>query len=342
MVNLRPAEEVKAERAAEAKASGIEQTRAAMPSAVLASLQKPIGDDWIDERNPPKPARFLVGGGGQPAFPLGKVSILAGKGGTGKTGLSAQLAIAVASGTGDWLGLAVNHPGRVLWILAEEDEAIAKRLVWHAAKAAGVFDDAGAKRNLLANLRVVALAGTGQPAQLTDKDGDAIDFAHTLESELRKPEAEADPWRLVIVDPLSRFSGAENENDNASATKVIESLERLAKASGAAVLACHHSGKGAKEGDDAIRGASALLDGARFGMTLARPTKKKTDDPDPPAEDRVLQCVKSNYGPAWWTVSLTFDSIRMVFKPVSSGAPAPSVRRSAASRGREKLGTADE
>ena len=310
MVNLRPAEDVKAERDAEAKAAVIEQARETMPSAVLASLQNPIGDDWIDERNPPKPARFLVGDVDQPAFPLGKVSILAGKGGTGKTGLSAQLAIAVASGTGDWLGLAVNHPGRVLWILAEEDEAIARRLVWHAAKAAGVFDDAGAKRNLLANLRVVALAGTGQRAQLTNEAGDAIDFAHTLESELRKheAEAEADPWRLVIVDPLSRFSGAKDENDNTAATKVIESLERLAKASGAAVLACHHSGKGAKEGDDAIRGASALLDGARFGMTLARPAKKKNDDPDPPAEDRVLQCVKSNYGPAWWAVSLTFNS----------------------------------
>ena len=330
MVNPRPAEEVRAERDAEAKAAGIEQAPEAMPSAVLASLQKPIGDDWIDERNPPKPARFLVGDVDQPAFPLGKVSILAGKGATGKTTLSAQLAIAVASGTGDWLGLAVNHPGRVLWILAEEDEAIARRLVWHAAKAAGVFDDAGAKRNLLANLRVVALAGTGQPAQLTDKEGKAIAFAHTLESELRKHEAEADPWRLVIVDPLSRFSGAENENDNASATKVIESLERLAKASGAAVLACHHAGKGPREGDDAIRGASALLDGARFGMTLARPAKPDGEKVDPPIGDRVLQCVKSNYGPAWWAVPLTFDPVDKVFVLGSSGASATNAKNNRA------------
>ena len=92
----------------------------------------------------------------------------------------------------------------------------------------------------------------------------------------------------------------------------------MAKASGAAVLACHHSGKAppgapAKTGAAAFRGASALLDGARFGMTLS----------DDGGNARTLRCAKSNYAKRWADVELTFDTTDKVFVLGSSGASAP-------------------
>ena len=323
MVNLRPAEDVKAERDAEAKAAVIEPMKLT-----------PINADWIDPDHTPDPMRFVAvrkaNGETLRAIPLGKVSLLAAKGGTGKTTLSAQLAVAVATGR-DWIGFGVAESGRVLWLLGEEDDAIAQRLVWHAAQAAGLSE--GERAKLLANLHVRAFAGSGAVLALREgpKGADPTTFATNLAAALGASTPDADPWRLVIVDPLSRFSHAEDENDNAAATKVIEGLETLAKASGAAVLACHHSGKGEKTNGDAFRGASALLDGARFGMTLAWPTDKEEGN------ERELRCVKSNYG-AKWKASLTFDVRGKVFVQGSSGATAPS----AASNGRGKRETADE
>lgn len=309
MVKLEDAAEARAERDAEAKASVIEPMKLT-----------PINADWIDPNHTPDPMRFVAVGkaNGETlrAIPLGKVSLLAAKGGTGKTMLSAQLAVAVATGR-DWIGFNVAEAGRVLWLLGEEDDAIAQRLVWHAAQAAGLSE--GDRAKLLDNLHVKAFAGSGAVLALRQghHGADPTTFATNLAAALSTPGA--DPWTLVIVDPLSRFSHAEDENDNASATRVIEGLEALAKASGAAVLACHHSGKGEKtgSGSDSFRGASALLDGARFGMTLTWPKEDSTEE----TNERELRCVKSNYG-AKWKASLTFDVRGKVFVRGSSGAPA--------------------
>ena len=317
---------------AESKAKAERDAKAAADAKVAADAKAwgfdtltPINADWIDPNHTPDPMRFVAVGkaNGETlcAIPFGKVSLLAAKGGTGKTTLSAQLAIAVATG-GDWIGFGVAEPGRVLWLLGEEDDAIAKRLVWHAANAAKLNE--GKRAKLLANLHVMTFAGKGTPLALREKrDDKPSEFAMRVAEAFKNGASDADPWRLVIVDPLSRFSHAEDENDNAAATKVIEGLETLAKASGAAVLACHHSGKGEKTNGDAFRGASALLDGARFGMTLAWPTAEEETN------ERTLRCVKSNYG-AKWKASLTFDVRGKVFVLGSAGASATNAKNNRA------------
>ena len=327
---------------AESKAKAERDAKAAADAKVAADAKAwgfdtltPIGADWIDPNHTPDPMRFVAvrkaNGETLRAIPCGKVSLLAAEGGTGKTTLSAQLAIAVATG-GDWIGFKVAERGRVLWLLGEEDDAIAKRLVWHAAKAAKLNE--GDRAKLLANLHVMAFAGSGAVLALREgtKGADATTFAKNLAAALGASTSDADdPWRLVIVDPLSRFSHAEDENDNATATKVIEGLEMLAKASRAAVLACHHSGKSSKtekkEGAAAFRGASALLDGARFGMTLSHDS----------GNGRTLKCAKSNYAKRWDDVPLIFDSTDKVFVLGSSGATAPSANQDAKNNGAKKI-----
>lgn len=73
--------------------------------------------------------------------------------------------------------------------------------------------------------------------------------------------------RLIILDPVSRFRDG-NENDNQTATRLVEVLESLREMTDATVLAPHHVAKaGAADGEltqDMLRGASALVDGFRW------------------------------------------------------------------------------
>src|SRR5262249_25635901 len=69
-------------------------------------------------------------------LPLGKVGMLAGAGGAGKTMALTQLAVAVATGT-PWLGvLEVAAQGNVLLILGEEDAEEVRRRLYRAYQAA--------------------------------------------------------------------------------------------------------------------------------------------------------------------------------------------------------------
>ena len=49
-------------------------------------------------------------------------------------------------------------------------------------------------------------------------------------------------FRLVVVDPLSRFAGPDAEKDNAAATRFMQALESLA-APDRAILNAHHTNK---------------------------------------------------------------------------------------------------
>jgi RecA-family ATPase len=114
------------------------------------------------------------------------------------------------------------------------------------------------------------------------------------------------PWRLVILDPASRFMGPDAETDNASATRFVEVLERFAQTpSRPAVLITHHTNKsaraaGANAGQTAARGSSALVDGVRWVANLEPRVKydddgNSTQDIDPSRISIVV--VKTNYGP---------------------------------------------
>jgi hypothetical protein len=85
--------------------------------------------------------------------------------------------------------------------------------------------------------------------------------------------------KLIILDPASRFRGGE-ENSNEDATRFVEAIESLAKATGATVLFAHHASKAStlsenEPGQGASRGASALTDGIRWQMNLTRPTERQ-------------------------------------------------------------------
>lgn len=96
--------------------------------------------------------------------------------------------------------------------------------------------------------------------------------------------------RLVVLDTLTRFHDAD-ENSNTEMVQVVAAIERIARETGAAVIALHHIGKVAA-GDritsaHSARGASAITDNMRWVLHLAR---------DPDNGDVRATESKHNYG----------------------------------------------
>ena len=111
----------------------------------------------------PIPARqWLVDG----LIPSGTVSLLGGDGGTGKSLLALQLAVAVATG-GAWLGLPVTS-GRAIYISAEDDHDELHRRLSDITCAEGVtLAD-------LDNLTVRSLAGEDALLAALDRSGGVL------------------------------------------------------------------------------------------------------------------------------------------------------------------------
>lgn len=242
-------------------------------------------------------------------FPAGKVGILSAPGGTGKTMALAGLALAVATGRA-WLeaggaggkgkpggrGFPVTLPGRVALLLGEEDaEDIGARLHYTAR-----LMDLRADEAELAARRVIVGPLAGEDVSLVTEDGELSKRATALYARLDALSDEADPWALILVDPLSRFGGIGAEVDNALATRAIQALERLTRLPGRpAVLMAHHERKGGGDGAEAVRGASAIVDGARWVARLS-PVKTRTGKRWATKNgDRCVafEVVKTNYGP---------------------------------------------
>lgn len=247
-------------------------------SAVLHSA--PLNREWLITRPNEFAPELAVG-----VMQRGKVGLLVAEGGAGKTIALIQLALAIATGR-KWLDYFGVVPGRVCIALAEEDRDEMHRRFYALAKAMRLTDAQVA----LADERVVAVPLSGISARFLMPNGERAPFLAEMKARLNDGLG---PWSLIILDPLSRFAGADTEKDNAAATLFIEAAESLISAPGGpAVLIAHHTNKlsrtegaglAAKAGN--ARGASALTDGARWACEL----QSRGDD------GARLTVTKSNY-----------------------------------------------
>jgi len=236
-------------------------------SGVLDRHWKPLKDKPEWEKKP-KPRDFII----NDLIVSGKVAMLAGHGGRGKTWALTQLAISVATGR-PWFDhepYKVNKKGKVLLALGEEDEEELHRRIYNVRKALDLTSQQN--EDLINNIIAIPLAGT----QVTLLDGENYtDFYKDLESRTVN-----DQLRLVILDPLSRFAASETETDNKAATTFITALERLTRgASKPAVVIAHHERKPNSDKNSSqfgVRGSSGLVDGVRWVGRLG-PAEDPTD-----------------------------------------------------------------
>lgn len=224
-------------------------------------------------------------------LPLGKVGMLAAAGGAGKTMALAQLAVSVVTGR-PWLGhytVPAESRGPVLLALGEEDVIEVQRRLYDIRE--GLNLSAEEWGELKCKLMILPLAGV--PVQLVSAQGrDKLPEETLFFRELRQRiEGAGVDWRLLVLDPLSRWAGPETETDNFAATRFVAAVESLSQVRGnPTVLMAHHTTKAARRGLDAgeataARGASALTDGVRWVANLVK------QDGGPLA----LSLVKTNY-----------------------------------------------
>jgi hypothetical protein len=265
-------------------------------SAPWAARVTPVPASWFTDAPPAR--TWLLRDSRTPrcdgAFPLGKVGQIVAEGGAGKTMVLAQLAVSVATAA-PWVGaMSVASPGRVLAILGEEEREEVQRRIYNAARSARARNPD--------EKALVTIPLAGLPSEMICRDGAGNPAEAPFLAWLRGYLASEGGWRLIIVDPLSRFAGLDAEKDNAQATRFVQALESLAEQTGASVLVAHHTnqssrGAGARVTATSSRGVTALVDGVRWAMTLA---VERIEGLDSDVAERLgeivsIEFAKSNY-----------------------------------------------
>ena len=160
----------------------------------------------------------------------------------------------------------------MLLALGEEDADEVQRRLYEIRR--GLELSAEELAEVRRHLLVLPLAGTDvQLVATKDRNGRPEETRFYRELRQRLGDAAVD-WRLLVLDPLSRWAGPETETDNFAATRFVSAIEALTKVRGnPTVLLSHHTTKAARTGNSpsdatAARGASALTDGVRWVANL--------------------------------------------------------------------------
>jgi len=193
-------------------------------------------------------------------IPLGRITLLVGRPGEGKSFLTCDLAAHVSTGA-TWPDGSDCPQGSVILMSAEDDPAdtIRPRLDAHNADARHV--------HLLTTVRTVNARGQGEHL-ITLADLDAIEASLVKLSDCQ----------LIVVDPIGSFlgSGTDAHRDN-EVRGVLAPIAKLAEKYGAAVLAVAHRRKSTGSiADDLALGSRAFTGIARAAWHLTRDAENKS------------------------------------------------------------------
>lgn len=233
-------------------------------------------------------------------IPRGRVSLLYGNGGDGKSLLQLQLGVAVATGS-DWIGR-LPEQGGVLLVSAEDDkDEVHRRL---ADIIAGRVD---LSVEDLASLKIIDLAGQDAILAFPDNRSGMLKPS-PLFSELERLVEKHQPIMLG-VDTLADVYGGD-ENIRAQARQFLGLLTGLAMRHDMAVVVLAHPSLSGMTSGSGTSGNTAWSNSVRSRLYLA---PKKADEGsalDPSLKQ--LTIMKANYGPSGETISLRWERGRFV------------------------------
>lgn len=256
----------------------------------LIQMASWIGTDPNYLTTEPEPRVWLVKHGEDGIIPLSEVGLVVGAGGTSKTYLMISLVVSVALGK-PWLGrFQIANPGSAAIFLAEESDLECRRRFYYVCKQ---------MKLTRAELEIVGEHVMCAPLAGVD--------TRLVDNETGKISADADglggylvhyrrgPWRLIVFDSLSRFSGVATEKDNAAAADFVRILENFTHLPGKPTVAVvHHTSLSSRNpnGETPMtpRGVTALHDNCRWVTTL---------HPDAEVGTVAMRVSKSNYGPTY-------------------------------------------
>lgn len=197
-----------------------------------------------------------------PGLLPGGFGLMVAPGATGKSQLALDIAISMSLGRASAKGLfPAMPPAKVVMLAGEEGErVIAERLRAHLDLSER------ATPSLYDYLTLLPMAG--ETCTLIDGGKTTPLFGELA--------GMATGARLIIIDPLRRMHNGD-ENNSSEMTVFVVAMEQLARATGAAVLGLHHANRASSAdggSQNAARGSSALVDGARWQMNLSRMDEK--------------------------------------------------------------------
>lgn len=217
----------------------------------------------------PEPVRWLWRG----RIAIGKLTIISGDPGLGKSFLSCDLAARVSTGRGWPDDVLSNAPlGGVVMLNCEDDlaDTIRPRLDKHGADVT----------------KIVALAGVRDP--LNDDRERQFNLARDLPA-LERAVRDMGDCRLVVIDPLTAYLGDKHDSHKAADVRsLLAPLAALAAKYGVAVVGISHLNKGSGAAMYRTMGSLAFVAAARAVWCV-------TKDQENPTR-RLFLPVKNNLG----------------------------------------------
>jgi RecA-family ATPase len=234
--------------------------------------------------------------------PLKNVTLLSGEGGVGKSILALHLAVGTTLGR-DWLG-SMPMPGPVLVLCCEDDEHELRRRLDQIVAHYGASHE-----ELSTALHAVSLAGQDAVMAAPDKHG--LIMPTPLFARLRQAVRDIRPRLIVIDNSADVFAG--NENDRAQVRQFITLLRGIAIDANAGLLLTSHPSLTGISSGSGLSGSTAWNASVRSRLYFRRAKTDKDEEPDP--DLRVLELMKSNYGPTGETITLRWKA--GLFLPVA-------------------------
>ena len=266
-------------------------------------------------------------------LPAGRVALLAGKGGNGKSKLALMLACAMSGAVkhsdsvAKWLEPAASANAAALEVEPDYRESSVVFASWEdnhkhitrralnwpeAARLAGQqnkpragIGELHALTGTPSRLRTVYVQQRGPMWGMPAGAHRAIRASLLPVGRQLLEYAVANNARLLVLDPVAAVFGG-NENDRAAVREFMSMLDAFAQEHDCAVLVLAHPPKD-KESD--FSGSTDWHAASKVLWTFERAGKGGAEDSNAPLE---LKCVKSNYGPLprklhlkewkWWTL----------------------------------------
>jgi putative DNA primase/helicase len=191
---------------------------------------------------------------------IGKVSVLAGEGGRGKSTILCDLAARTTTGD-KWPDAAIaSCAGGVIILAAEDDvgDTLAPRLIAAGADMTRVF--------VIQSVRDENQRRRGFSLQAD---------LERLENEIRK----RGNIRLIIIDPVSCYLGQVDSHKNSDVRAVLEPLGEMAARMRVAIICNNHFSKGGGSANNRVIGSVAFVNQARAAFIVT---------PDEEDETRML------------------------------------------------------
>lgn len=227
-------------------------------------------------------------------IPQRVVTSLYGDGGTGKSLLALQLAVAVATG-GRWLGRSTIG-GPVVFLTAEDDQdELHRRLAAVVAQQQVTFAD-------LDRLTFRSLAGEDALLATADGSRSGVIVPSDLHDELDAVLSDQKPALLVLDTLADLFPG--NENDRAQVTQFVGILIGLAIRHDCAVLLLAHPSRSGMASGGGDGGSTAWNGKVRSRLYLERVL---IDGEEPDTNARKLTNKKANLGPTGIEIAMRWQ-----------------------------------